>query len=146
MLQSRSWQSSEFCTSVRSVHYAFTRRDKDPYCLSEIERVQEEDISGPEESEWVPPEQEITKILVESFKEIRQVASICVESSEDGITIWTLLDSYDRVARGKVYEKELHFCRTLRVYDFDFRVTSIDLVSPQELIEGGSSKEIYHRQ
>ena len=117
----------------------------DPICLSEFVRFQEEGISDSEESEWILPEQEIAKILVKSFKEIHQVVSICVQFSDDEITIWTLLDSYDRVARGKVYEKELDLCQRLRIYDFDFRVTSIDLVSPQQLIDVGS-KEIYHRQ
>ena len=150
MLQPRSGRSSDFRTSVSSVYYAFTPRfmlshDKGQYCLSESVVFQGEGISDSEESEWILPEREIAKILVESFKEIRQVISICVQFSDDEITIWTLLDSHDRVARGKVYEKELDLCQTLRIYDFDFRVTSIDLVSPQQLIDVGS-KEIYHRQ
>ena len=97
------------------------------------------------ESEWVPPEQEVKLILVNLFKSIPQVKSICAQFGAEEIIIWTLLESYDRKAREKVYEKELEVCRMLRLYDFDFRVTSIDLVSPDELIRSGSH-EIYRRQ
>jgi hypothetical protein len=96
-------------------------------------------------SEWVPPEQEVKLILVNLFKAIPQVKSICAQFGAEEIIIWTLLESYDREAREKVYEKELEVCAMLRLYDFDFRVTSIDLVSPDELIRSGSH-EIYRRQ
>ena len=77
MLQPRSWRSSDR-TSVHSVDYAFTPRfmrsqDKGQYCLSESVVFQGESISDSEESEWILPEREIAKILVESFKEIHQV-------------------------------------------------------------------------
>jgi hypothetical protein len=61
------------------------------------------------------------------------------------MTIWTLINSYDRDARETIYEKELKICDLLHIYDFDFRVTSIDLVSPNELIHIGSHK-IYERR
>jgi len=93
---------------------------------------------------WIYPNQEITKILVEKFKQIPQVKSICVQFCHEEITIWTLLDSYDRTAREKVYDKELEICELLRIHDFDFRVTSIELVDPDELIRAGSY-QIYRR-
>ena len=148
MLQPSSWRSTDNHTDN---HYAFSpgleygQNKIDQLHLSESVMFQEEDVSDPEESGWFFPEREIIKILVESFKEVPQVISICAQFSDDQIAIWTLLDSHDRVARAKVYEKELNICQMLRIYDFDFRVTSIDLVLPQQLIDIGS-KEIYHRQ
>ncbi|MGH6839711.1 MAG: hypothetical protein ACREDT_13130 [Methylocella sp.] len=91
-----------------------------------------------ENSDWTTPDQEITKILVEEFKQVPEVKSICAQFGQEEITIWTLLESYDRDARGKVYEKELKLCKILSVYDFDFRVTSIELVSPDDLVRAGS--------
>lgn len=88
-------------------------------------------------AQWVDPERQITHILRESFRQVPQVESICAQFNQDGIIIWTLLDSYDRSAREKVYEKELEICSELRICDFDFRVTSIELVSPAELTKGG---------
>jgi hypothetical protein len=93
---------------------------------------------------WNYPDQEITKILVEKFKQVPQVKSICAQFCSEEITIWTLLDTYDRTAREKVYEKELEICELLRSHDFDFRVTSIELVDPDELIRTGSY-QIYRR-
>ena len=58
-------------------------QDKGQYCLSESVVFQGESISDSEESEWILPEREIAKILVESFKEIHQVVSICVQCSDD---------------------------------------------------------------
>jgi hypothetical protein len=97
-----------------------------------------------ENSDWITPNQEITKILVEEFKQVPEVKSICAQFGSEEITIWTLLESYDRGAREKVYEKELKVCKLLSIYDFDFRVTSIDLVSPDELVRTGSYR-IYGR-
>ena len=94
--------------------------------------------------DWVLPEQEISRVLVEMFKQIPEVKSICARFSANEITIWTLLESYDREAREKIYSKELEICKYLSFFDFDFRVTSIDLVSPDELINAGSC-EIYRR-
>ena len=149
MLQPRPWRPSSFQHVVQRFSYALSIQDKRDeiaqFCPSDSEVFQEEHVSDPEASEWIFPEREITKILVESFAKIPQVVSICAQFNDDEIVIWTLLDSHDRVARGKVYEKELNLCQTLRIDDFDFRVTSIDLVSPQQLIDVGS-KEIYHRQ
>jgi hypothetical protein len=101
-------------------------------------------VFGTENSSWIYPDQEITKILVEKFKQVPQVKSICAQFCPEEITIWTLLDSYDRTAREKVYEKELEICELLRIHDFDFRVTSIELVDPDELIRTGSY-QIYRR-
>lgn len=90
-----------------------------------------------EESGWVRPEQDIKRILVDQFKEVPEVQSICAQFGSDQVTIWTILKEYDREARSKVHAKELQICQKLNVYDFDFRVTSADLVSPQELTHNG---------
>ena len=87
----------------------------------------------------------LSRIIADSFKQIPQVRSICAKLGDgDDMTVWTLLESYDRDAREKVYEKELAVCASLHVYDFDFRVTSIALVRPKELVEGGF-REVYRR-
>ena len=117
----------------------------DQFCLSEGPFFQEENVSYSGIYEPTGPECEISRILVESFRKVPQVMSIWAKFSDDGIAIWTLLDSYDRAARGEVYKKELYLCQSRRIYDFDFRVTSIDLVSPQQLADNGL-KEIYRRQ
>lgn len=96
-------------------------------------------------SDWIYPEQEVTRILVDSFRSVPQVKSICATFGPHDITIWTLLDGYDREAREKVYGKELEICRTLGIYDFEFRATSIDLICPEELV-GTGSHEIYKRR
>lgn len=93
---------------------------------------------------WILPEHAITRILVESFREVPQVQFIYAQFCADGITIWTILDSYDRQARGQVYDRELAICEHLRIFDFDFRVTSSDIVQPSDLARAGS-REIYRR-
>ena len=95
-------------------------------------------------SDWVFPSQEVTKILVEKFREVPQVKSICAEFRTDEIAIWTLLESYDRKARDEVYKKELEISEYFRLRDFDFRVTSVDLISPSDLVKAGCI-EIYQR-
>jgi hypothetical protein len=102
------------------------------------------DVTSSNEVEWVPPERQVTRMLVDLFKEIPQVKWICAQFNPDQIRIWTLLESYDREAREKVYEKEMEICRALRIQDFDFRVTSEELVSPEELERTGS-RIIYRR-
>ena len=87
---------------------------------------------------------EIRKILATSFQEIDEVVSVCAQISADESVVWSLLESYDRDVQTRVYEKELEICERLRMYDFDFRVTSIDLVSPAELMAGGF-QEIFKR-
>lgn len=139
---------SDQIRSFRRIFYTYWLHERDETIqvgLSEIPVVKVDDNLEHEYSNWVFPEQEVTKILVESFKEIPEVASICAQYNGSEIVIWTILDSHDRDVRSRVYKKELNLCRTLRVYDLDFRATSIDLVSPKQLVEIGS-KEIYHRQ
>jgi hypothetical protein len=103
------------------------------------------DLASSDEVEWVPPERQITRMLVDLFRQIPEVKSICAQFDADQIRIWTLLESYDREAREKVYEKEMEICRALRVHDFDFRVTSEELVSPEELERTGS-RIVYRRR
>ncbi len=87
---------------------------------------------------WIFPEHQLARIIVNKFSAVPQVKAICINFGTSGYTVWTLLDSYDREAREKVYEQEMIVCDALRIYDFDFRVTSIDLVSPDELVATGS--------
>lgn len=115
----------------------------EPYCIVSSENSHVFGMDS-ENYSWNYPDQEITKILVEKFKQVPQVKSICAQFCPEEITIWTLLDTYDRTAREKVYEKELEICELLRIHDFDFRVTSIELVDPDELIRTGSY-QIYRR-
>jgi len=147
MLSSRRWKPVAFETQPGPVLYTFLLTPKENLGMTSI-GVSSESLHvlpwNSENSEWVYPEQQVARVLVELFKEIPQVKSICARFGHDEITIWTLLASYDREAREKVYEKELEVCKILRIYDFDFRATSADLVSPEELALSGS-REIFRR-
>lgn len=93
---------------------------------------------------WIFPENEITRILVESFKAVPQVKSICSESRKHNMAIWTILESDDRDARKEIYKRELQIGERFRLRDFDFRVTSLDLITPEELKNTGFV-ELYRR-
>jgi hypothetical protein len=111
-----------------------------------------EDASGPpshsattEPSSTAVTRQTVGSLLVELFKAVPEVESICAKFEADGATtIWTLLKTYDRDARDRVYDKELEVCEQLRLCDFDFRVTSVDLVDSDELVATGA-REIFRR-
>src|SRR5437016_2072385 len=90
------------------------------------------------------PDHGIPKILVKMFREVLQVKSICAEFRANEIAICTLLDSYDRNARAQIYKRELEISSQFRLRDFDFRVTAVDLVLPDDLVKAGSI-EIYRR-
>jgi hypothetical protein len=135
------WTQRSFKTTPESYFYA---SELSPPNLRMSVSSEDSHISGVEIYSWIYPDQEITKILVEEFKQVPQVKSICAQFGPGEITIWTLLESYDRAAREKIYEKELKICELLRMYDFDFRVTSIELVVPDELVRTGSY-QIYRR-
>jgi hypothetical protein len=136
------WKQHSFNTMSEPYFYAIGL-SHDNLCI-----VSSEDShvlgGGDKNYSWISPDQEITKILVEGFKQVPQVKSICAHFGPEEITIWTLLESYDRAAREKIYEKELEICKLLRTHDFDFRVTSIDLIAPDELIRTGAY-QIYRR-
>jgi hypothetical protein len=140
------WKQNSFQTTQEQYFYAFGLSPQN-LCMSPV-GVSSNDhhifSGGSDNSGWTVPDQEITKILVEKFKRVPQVKSICAHFFQGEITIWTLLESYNRSAREKVYEKELEICKLVGVYDFDFRVTSIDLVSPDDLVRTGSH-QIYRR-
>jgi len=126
-------------------HYAFLLGIESSLSMSGVSVLTTDSmLQESDRSEWAYPQQEVKRILVDLFSTIPQVKSICARFGSEEITIWTLLDSYDRKAREKVYEKELKVCRMLGLYDFDFRVTSIQLVSPGELVRSGSL-QIYRR-
>jgi hypothetical protein len=142
------WKQNSFETMPDPYFYSFWLGPDSDLCMSSVgvysgyshvSGVNSENVS------WVAPNQEITQILVEEFKQVPQVKYICAQFGQEEITIWTLLESYNRAAREKVYEKELEICALLRIYDFEFRVTSIDIVSPDELVRAGSY-QIYRRQ
>jgi hypothetical protein len=142
------WKQYSFQTLPESYSYAFALSPQN-LCMSPVGVSSEDRYShvfgwGAENSGWTLPDQEIIKILVEEFKQVPQVKSICAHFGPEEITIWTLLENYNRDAREKVYEKELGICQLLRIYDFDFRVTSIDIVSPDDLVHTGSH-QIYRR-
>jgi hypothetical protein len=129
------------------IFYTFMSSSGSALCMTSI-GISSEDrhlvSSSHEDSDWIYPEQEIIRILVDHFRSISEVKSICASFGSQEITIWTLLERYDRAARERVYAKELEVCRKLRIYDFDFRATSIDLVSADELVRSGSH-EIYRK-
>lgn len=98
----------------------------------------------PENTSWVLPTQNVARVIADSFKTIPQVKSVCYLTGTDGFTVWTLLGKRDSKAREKVYQKELEVCERLNLHDFQFRVTSVDLVSPSEL-KGTGFVEIFAR-
>ena len=148
MLQStEDWKSEGMGVNWQELCYAFVpvSADDSQPCVSESgEWAGDAQLACSETVEWVSPDQEIRKILATYFQEIDEVVSVCTQISADESVVWSLLKSYDRNARARVYEKELEICERLRMYDFDFRVTAIDLVSPAELVAGGF-QEIFKR-
>ena len=151
MPQPTFWRQGRSAPIAHRVSYAFsagfmgTNDEFSQFCLSESVAFGERSLSFPEEAMWASPKQELSRVLVDAFKEIPQVASICVQFSDEEITVWTLLASHDRAARGLVYDAELSLCQELRIFEFDFRVTFVDLVSSQQLTNAGF-KEIFHRK
>lgn len=139
MLNVRELRPRRFQTRPGEYFYTFT----DNLFMAPIGVWEEDWVPDSDDTEWVYPEQEIIHLLVKAFKQIPQVQSICAQFGPE-ITIWTLLESYDRNARQRIYQKELEICQSLRIYNFDFRASSVDLVSPDELIRSGS-REIYRR-
>lgn len=142
MLPTTRWRS-ELIQTQASASFTFAVRPEDYQCMSAVGVLPTNWI--PDTPVWIFPEQEVAKIVVELFKMIPQVEAICAQFRTNEIALWTLLDSYDRMARGQVYEKELELCQHLNAYDFDFRVTSVDLVSPADLVKTGF-RQIYSRR
>ena len=143
-MEARVWGSGNYSPSIHQVFYLFTPIDGEHYSLSPMSVPSVDEIAFSLDSDWVVPEREITRILVESFKQVPEVASICAQFRSDGIAIWTLLSAYDRDAREAVYKREMEICDRLGSCDFDFRVSTVDLVSPYELVQSGS-REIFRR-
>lgn len=141
-----TWRSEVLRPANSGAFYAFTLVDGKQFCMSPVGVSPANDVvtSCDPNVEWIGHERDIARLLVESFKQIPQVASICAQFVSDGIVIWTLLEAYDREARERVYEKELDICQSIGACDFDFRVSSIDLVPVNELVKAGSH-EIFKR-
>jgi hypothetical protein len=146
MLSSGEWKRHDGAAKIepRVVSYACSVASDDSTCRKEWATEYQFVSSVCDDGEWIEPQREIIRLLVESFRQIPEVASICAQFSPEGIAIWTLLKEYDRDAREAVYVKELELCEYLGGCDFDFRVSSIDLVTPGELVESGS-REIFKR-
>ena len=149
MLQStEGWKSENMGVSWQAFYYAFAPvfADDSQFCVSGFgEWAGDAPLAFSETVEWVFPDQEIRKILATSFQQIDEVVSVCAQINADESVVWSLLKSYDRDVRTRVYEKELEICERLRMYNFDFRVTVIDIVSPAELMAGGF-QEIFKKQ
>jgi hypothetical protein len=146
MLRSREWKPQTFQTPPTSPFYSFLLDEKNVTMTAVgISSLHYDAIDPTDENyEWVCPDQELAAILVATFKQVPQVKWICAEFGENRLSTWTLLESYDREARGNIYQKEMELCKAVRSCDFDFRVTSEELVSPEEL-ESAGWRIIYKR-
>ena len=145
MLTTRDWKSQSFQSTPAQYFHAFLMLNAENFCMTPVGLSSEDRQiipSDSENTEWVYPEQEIIRLLVDKFMQVSQVKSICAQFGSEGVAIWTILKAYDQDARSRIHGKELEICNELSVYDFDFRVTSADLVSPEELI-GAGFWEIY---
>jgi hypothetical protein len=89
------------------------------------------------DGQWLSPTQQVARVVADTISEVGAVRSVCMQSSPECHTVWTLMQSYDPDARDAVYTRELRICERLNAYDFDFRVTSLDLVSRAELLATG---------
>ena len=143
MIEPRAWKVGDYSPSIHQVIYLFPRIDGKQYSLSPMSMPSVDEISSSVDSDWIDSKMEIANILVESFKQVPQVVSICATFGS-GVTIWTLLSTYDREAREAVYKREMEICERLGSCDFNFRVSTVELVSPEELISTGSL-EIFGR-
>jgi len=147
MPEGKGWRSQISHTPVSQAFYSFlpTTREVEMFGMSPVGASSAgSEVIDSGNCEWVTPNRQVSRMLVDLFRQIEQVHSICAEFSAGGIKVWTLLESYDREAREEIYKKEIEICQTLRIRDFDFRVTSVDLVSPEELEQAGC-RVIYRR-
>lgn len=147
MLQTKIWGTEQFKPTLQGSFYTFMPIDSQQVAMSATTVSSAESVveSDADASGWTLPEHDLSRIIVDCFKQVPQVHSICAKLGDgDEMTVWTLLESYDRDAREAVYGKEMIVCQSLHVYNFDFRVTSHDLVSSKELVDGGF-REVYRR-
>lgn len=136
MLQTQDWKAQSTETFEGAFYSFVPILGEDQLTFSAIDVVPG-DFSYTDNADWVPPDQEVISILRESFKQISEVQSICAQFDSNGITIWTLLAAPNRTVRESVYKREMEICERLGIYDFDFRVSSVDLVLPSELVTTG---------
>lgn len=101
-------------------------------------------IAPTNQSVWIQPSQSVARILADSIGDVAQVQSICFSVGKDGYSVWVLLERDNWDDSERVYQKELDICTKLNLYDFDFRVSSVDLVDPEELKKTGLV-EIFRR-
>ena len=93
--------------------------------------------SATSDSKWLEGDVEVSHQLVKLFSQVPEVCAIFIKFQDDEFIVWTILKDYDREARDRIYDRELEICAALRVDNFDFRVTSKDLMSPDELNGAG---------
>jgi hypothetical protein len=145
-LEFREWGPQPLRAAVMTNAYAFALElgGASFSMTTPVQYTGDSDTAYSSDAQWTGPEQEVFRVLADCFSKVPQVASICAQFSKEEVVIWTLLEKYDRAAREKVYQKELEVCQRLGIYDFDFRVSSAQLVDPNELVRAGSV-EIYKR-
>jgi hypothetical protein len=147
MPEGKEWRSQISHTPMFQAFYSLppTTCEVEMFCMSPVGASSADfELIDSGNCEWVTPNRQVSRMLVDLFRQIEKVHSICAEFSVGGIRVWTLLEGYDREARERVYKKEIEICETLGIRDFDFRVTSVDLVSPEELEQAGC-RVIYRR-
>lgn len=143
MLHTRMWSTGQFKTR-QSSFYTFMPINGQQVSISTTGVSPTESVTE-SDADWTLPEHDLSRIIVEYFTQVPQVHSIYTAFGDgDDMTVWTLLESYDRDARANIHEKELAICQNVHVYNVDFRVTSHNLVSPAELVDGGF-REVYRR-
>src|SRR5688572_29472182 len=106
MLATRIWGTEQFKPTLQGAFYTFMPSNIENVSMSAVGVAAAQAIaeSADEAAGWTLPEHDLSWIIANCFKEIPQVRSICAKLG-DGVemTVWTLLESYDRDAREKVY-------------------------------------------
>ena len=142
MLQTRDW-STQAQSAPFDPLYSF---HPDQPALGNTEKdVASFDLwTSSADAEWVDQDRQIERFLVKLFESVPKVHSIYLRREDETTRVWTLREDYDRDARDAVYDQEIKICEAFRLSDFDFRVTSKDLVDGSELERTGS-RRIFRR-
>ena len=141
MLEVTEWKTQSSDTQIHGFFVFGAHLDGHSICMTAVTLLSSDhDCVQTADSEWLNSEVDIARILVKSFSKVPEVNSIFIRFQDDEFLVWTILDSYNREARDKIYDKELEIFDNLKLDNFDFRVTSSDLMSPDELDEAGYHK------
>lgn len=135
MLEMKEWETK--ASDTRELAFFSFGADMGVCMTSPSVVSLERNCSQTSDSEWLDSEVELARIIVGRFKDIPQVNSIFLRFQDDEFLVWTILESYDREARDKIYDRELELCDSLKLDDLDFRVTSKNLMAPDELQDAG---------